>query len=593
MEKLKLLYVDDEKVNLTNFAIALRSRYHIFTAISGAEALKVFEDNDDIAIVVADQRMPGMTGVELLEHIKERNEVVIRIILTAYTEASDIIDAINKGHIYQYIVKPWDETELLHILEKASEKYQLVCENKRLVRELEEDISKRKKLEGILVRRDMALAEVTDMAVNLLLSSDWRGYAEELIARLGTVMAVSRVHIFQHITGGNDDLSVSKQFEWVGEHVPQSLCEPVVDDFSYSEQNLQRWFSSFEIGVLLFGNTVDFPDDETGWLNRFHIKSIVSAPILTGKNCWGFISFEDCSFERGWARPELDALKTTATLLGTAILRQKMEGDIVNQQAQLDHAGRLTALGEMASGIGHEIHQPLSVINLNAENCESYLVKHDPDSFVVEAVGEIRGQVNKIKRLIDNMRRFSRLSPGELKKLCLTQSLENARTFFKEQFRLNSIEFCIEMNRKLPRVKTDAHKFEQIMMNFLSNARYAVNARKEKETDLQKRIVVRLDYKNMTDEEFTRLTFKKDENYSHQVVRIEVIDNGDGMDEATQKRCLEPFFTTKKVGDGTGLGLSVSHGIIQELNFHLEIESQEGAGSVFRLYVPVEKEEQV
>ncbi|MCI5160886.1 MAG: response regulator, partial [Candidatus Electrothrix sp. AX5] len=116
MTKLKLLYVDDERVNLTNFTIAFRAKYQIYTARLGQEALEVFNDNNDIAIVITDQRMPGMTGIELLQHIKKHNKDVIRIILTAYTEVADIIDAINKGHIYQYIVKPWVEDDSLQVL---------------------------------------------------------------------------------------------------------------------------------------------------------------------------------------------------------------------------------------------------------------------------------------------------------------------------------------------------------------------------------------------------------------------------------------------------------------------------------------------
>ncbi len=590
MVKLKLLYVDDEKINLTNFQIAFKRQYQIFTAISGQAALEVFEDVEDIAIVVADQRMPGMTGVELLQNIKERNEDVVRIILTAYTEVSDIIDAINRGHIYHYILKPWVEKELLQLLEKASEKYLLVHENRRLVRELEEDISKRKQLESILVRRDMALAEITDMAVNLLLHSDWQGYTKELIARLGIVMATSRVHVFQHHKGENGDLVARNRFEWVGDNVPPYFCEPAYDDFSYRDLGLQRWFASFKIGMQIYGNIADFPDNEARWLSRFHIRSMVSSPIMTGEDCWGFISFEDCSFEREWSRPELDALKTTATLLGTAILRQKMDDDVSNHRAQLAHAGRLTALGEMASGIGHEIHQPLSVINLNAENCESYLAKNDPDSIAMEAALEIREQVGKIKRLIDNMRRFSRLSSGEMETIYLSELLENALTFYREQYLLNDIELVVDIDEYLPPVKTDAQKFEQILVNFLSNARHAVDARKDKDADLQKSVTIRIRSTDMTTEEFAERTFAKGANVPDRMVRVEVMDNGIGMDEATKKRCLEPFYTTKAVGDGTGLGLSVSYNLVQELHFQLEIESREGEGSVFRLYIPVEKE---
>ncbi len=147
MTKLKLLYVDDEKVNLTNFTIAFMSRYQVYTAGSGQEALKVFKDNGDIAIVITDQRMPGMTGVELLQHIEKYNKDVIRIILTAYIEVSEIIDAINKGHIYRYIVKPWVEDDLLQVLDKACESFLLVRENKRLsARLIEAQENERKRI---------------------------------------------------------------------------------------------------------------------------------------------------------------------------------------------------------------------------------------------------------------------------------------------------------------------------------------------------------------------------------------------------------------------------------------------------------------
>jgi len=593
LTKLKLLYVDDEKANLTNFAIAFKKKYHVITADSGEVAMQLFVDNSDIAIVVADQRMPGMTGIELLQNIKHCNEDVIRIILTAYTEVSEIIDAINKGQIYQYIVKPWIESDLSQLLGQASEKYLLVNENKRLVQDLERDIKERKRLEGILLRRDLTLFEVNNIAVKLLLHSDWQVYVDELIARLGIVMAVSKVQIFQHHLGKHDELMADMKFQWVAEHITTQSDDFLPESFSYNKQNIERWILPFNKGEPVYGNSADFPENEAIFFNNSPTKSIVNVPILTEEKCWGFMSLEDCSVERDWARPELDALKTAATLFGTAICRQKMECNIANQQAQLAHAGRLTALGEMASGIGHEIHQPLSVINLNAEICQSYLAKQDPHCLAAEAAGDITRQVNKITHLIENMRRFSRLSSNRLEKILLRSPLENALHFYKEKFRLNSIEYDIQISEILPFVKSDAQKFEQIVVNFLSNAQHAVEARKEKENELRKKITVILDYKNLTAKELDKLTFKKNENTSNQVIRVEVRDNGVGMDEITQNRCMEPFYTTKPVGEGTGLGLSVSHSIVQELNFHLEIESRLGEGTIFRLYIPVEKGEQV
>ncbi|MDH5298922.1 MAG: response regulator [Desulfobulbaceae bacterium] len=137
-EKLKLLYVDDEEINLYNFTLTFEDDFEVITAISAAEALDCFNHYDEIAIVVADQRMGKMTGVELLEKIHEMAPDTVRVILTAYVVSEDIIDAINRGRVYKYILKPWDADELRLTLEQAREKYTLKHHNKQLLRELAE-----------------------------------------------------------------------------------------------------------------------------------------------------------------------------------------------------------------------------------------------------------------------------------------------------------------------------------------------------------------------------------------------------------------------------------------------------------------------
>jgi len=135
-ETIKLLYVDDEPVNLSNFSMIFEDEFTILTALSGEEALKIFRNENDIAIVVADQRMPGMSGVELLERLRKDDPDTIRIILTGYTDADDILDAINRGNVYQYVLKPWREDPLRVTLHRALETYRLQKENRLLSRRL-------------------------------------------------------------------------------------------------------------------------------------------------------------------------------------------------------------------------------------------------------------------------------------------------------------------------------------------------------------------------------------------------------------------------------------------------------------------------
>ena len=134
-EKLSLLYVDDEENNLVSFKAAFRRDFEVLTAESGAEGRKILESRD-VAIVITDQRMPFMTGVEFLESIVDEFPDTIRLLITGFSDIQAVIDAINKGRIYHYVQKPWDETYLKNIINNAFETYRLRKENKFMMDQL-------------------------------------------------------------------------------------------------------------------------------------------------------------------------------------------------------------------------------------------------------------------------------------------------------------------------------------------------------------------------------------------------------------------------------------------------------------------------
>lgn len=130
-----LLYVDDELENLTGFKFVFRKHYKIFVAQSAFEGLEIMRNNE-IHLVITDQRMPKMTGIEFLEKIASSYPDVTRIILTGFSDVEAIIQAINKGRVYRYITKPWNKDELKVTIENAMEAYKLRKENKILVENL-------------------------------------------------------------------------------------------------------------------------------------------------------------------------------------------------------------------------------------------------------------------------------------------------------------------------------------------------------------------------------------------------------------------------------------------------------------------------
>ncbi len=136
LKGLPVLIVDDEPENLDAFELNFRSEFTILRATSGKKALEIVE-REDVALVITDQRMPEMTGVEFLEKATRLRPHMLTMVLTGYADVGALIDAVNKGHIYHYVTKPWDSRELGTWIRRALEAYRLGAENRRLLVELQ------------------------------------------------------------------------------------------------------------------------------------------------------------------------------------------------------------------------------------------------------------------------------------------------------------------------------------------------------------------------------------------------------------------------------------------------------------------------
>ncbi len=133
--KINILYVDDEQNNLVSFKATFRIKYNVHTALSGEDAIKIL-NNNPIDIIITDQRMPNMTGVEFLESILEQFPDPMRILLTGYADLNAVIDSVNKGRIFHYLTKPWNEDELDMTIKRAYEVYTLRKDEKELTEKL-------------------------------------------------------------------------------------------------------------------------------------------------------------------------------------------------------------------------------------------------------------------------------------------------------------------------------------------------------------------------------------------------------------------------------------------------------------------------
>ncbi len=140
----KILVVDDEPANLHSLSRLFREEFEVFTATSGAEALELLKQHD-VAVLITDQRMSGMTGIELLKNTVSIRPRMVRIILTGYTDVDALVEAINCGQVYCYVAKPWSNDDLRLTVRRALEhyetnkkSYELELTNRRLASRLVE-----------------------------------------------------------------------------------------------------------------------------------------------------------------------------------------------------------------------------------------------------------------------------------------------------------------------------------------------------------------------------------------------------------------------------------------------------------------------
>jgi nitrogen-specific signal transduction histidine kinase/CheY-like chemotaxis protein len=228
-------------------------------------------------------------------------------------------------------------------------------------------------------------------------------------------------------------------------------------------------------------------------------------------------------------------------------------------QAQLVQAGKMSALGELVSGVAHELNNPLSVI-IGYGQLLIHRGLPDPLRRPVELMVQ---QGDRMSKIVRNLLYFARQRPPEHAPVDVNQVIEQTLALRANQLALSRIAIEHDFAPDLPPVTGDAQQLQQVFLNLLLNAEQAIGA----------------------DGRDGRIVFRTRLGADGHLVRAEVIDNGPGIAPEILPRVFEPFFTTKEVGAGTGLGLSVSYGIVQEHGGRLSVESVPGQ-TVFTLELP-------
>jgi histidine kinase len=248
--------------------------------------------------------------------------------------------------------------------------------------------------------------------------------------------------------------------------------------------------------------------------------------------------------------------------------------DITRQletEQQLIQAGKMATLGEMATGVAHELNQPLAVIKTASRFFMKKINKKEKiaDDVFLTMAQEIDSYVDRATKIIDHMRQFGRQSDVSLEKVQVNETLKKALEILGQQLKVRGIEVIWALEPDLPLILADPDRLEQVFINLLVNARDAVDEKWQSQPlpKGEKRITL----KTQSDGQWVSVT---------------ISDTGVGIPDSIIERIFEPFFTTKKVGQGTGLGLSISYGIIRECKGNIQAFSSQGQGASFVIKFP-------
>jgi histidine kinase len=258
----------------------------------------------------------------------------------------------------------------------------------------------------------------------------------------------------------------------------------------------------------------------------------------------------------------------TVLLVTTSDITKRLE-----TEQQLIQTSKMATLGEMATGVAHELNQPLAVIKTASNFFMRKIKKKESitDDVLQTMAAEINSHVDRASNIINHMRQFGRKSDLNLVAVDLNAVLKRTFEIFSRQLTVRGIEIALDLSQDLPSVSADPNRLEQVFINLLINARDAIMDRVAAERP----------------EKVEKIIFLHT-GCDEKQVYVKVCDSGIGIPQPMREKIFEPFFTTKEVGKGTGLGLSISYGIIKDLKGSIKAEANDSGGACFTIAFPRE-----
>ena len=515
-EKQTILIIDDDESNSRSLALILEARgYETETAETGAAALEKAQGRF-FNLALVDIRLPDIEGVELIEPLKKIHSDIAVIMVTAFGSVETAVRALKEGAL-GYVTKPFNMEEMLATVNQTLDKQRLVIENRKLYKEAQRELAERRRLQGALRESEAKYREI-----------------------------VSNIPCMVYQTITEKDGSISMPFVSKGSHAGKStMVKDIITDPSWA-----------------FGTIM--PQD----LDR--VNQWATESVETGEPQPIEFRVEAKAGGTRWVRvlPSSRLLPDGRTL-GTGVVMDITETKMAEEkqrhmQEELNLASRLASVGQLASGVAHEINNPLSAVIGFSE----LLMSRDVSDETKQDLQIINESAQRVARIVKNLLVFARRSKSGREYADINSILSAGLELRAYEMHNNNIELVTRLDPRLPWTVVDIGRIQQVFLNIIVNAEQAMlSARGEG------RLLVT-----------TKLIDGS--------IRVSFEDNGLGVSPENLSMVFDPFFTTKAVGEGTGLGLSICYGIMKEHHGKISVQSKPGKGATFTVELPLVAETQ-
>jgi len=537
-----VLYVDDEPDNLRIFELTFRRDFTVLTATNAKEGLEILSQHP-IAVVLSDQKMPGIEGVEFLRRVRELDSQVVRILVTAYGDANTLGDAINDGNIYRYLPKPWEPDDMRLTVQRAIESYALEAERTTLLEELMilNRLSR-------TIHRDIDRGHLYETLLSALRDElDFDGCA--LLLCDGDT-----VRLRFAATEPKDD-------------VAERLQEIVFDENS-SPTFLDQLYKG-DSQLLRGDEASELESPVRAWLTEVSADEIFVVPLIGKQRVVGALAVDN---RRGGPGLGIDGRMLVEGLAMQAVIaieNAQLVDELRRSRAQVRRVDRLGTLGTLAAGLAHEINNPLVSLNTFLSLAPEKRETEDP-TFWGEYYDLACAELERIRGLVESM---SRLGGGG-QVAALSREVVNVAEVAQQVVRLlhreterAGVDVRLELAESLPEIEVVRDQIHQVVLNLTINAVQASQPGGS--------IVISVEPDGPRDEPSG--------------IRIRFQDCGEGISEENLERIFDPFFTTKDPDKGTGLGLMISHQIVADHGGSIEVESTPGEGATFHVRLPSQR----